>query len=106
MPRGRPLGSKNRPKVITMAEADTTSIDSTDFKVIHKVDSLPPAEESESYRPKARKNRKNRQTLEARLLALASQQAEIVREMKEIAEELRNQQDVLVKKVREAILDQ
>lgn len=91
---GRPKGSKNRMKFSNLQ-------DPTENQNVAG-DNLTP----ESFTPRPRKNRKNKQTAEGRLLSASNQLSEVADILKGLAEELRDNQDSLIKKVREVILNQ
>lgn len=90
---GRPKGSKNRMKFSNLQDPTENQNVAGDLA-------------PESFTPRPRKNRKNKQTAEGRLLSASNQLSEVADILKGLAEELRDNQDSLIKKVREAILNQ
>lgn len=90
---GRPKGSKNKMKFSELQDPTENQNAEGDLA-------------PESFTPRPRKNRKNKQTAEGRLLSASNQLSEVADILKGLAEELRDNQDSLIKKVREVILNQ
>ena len=104
---GRPLGSKNKVKTENLQDVSTKESTAAVPPIVEPALIVSTAVESgESYKPRSRTDRKNRQTTEGRLLSASSQLIEVARLLKELAEGIRDSQDALIKKLKEDVLNQ